>query len=346
MEMMGAITGLIGAGLQAQAQHDQLMFQYAHFNWEKERADQQDWFAQAARKDQYGNKTAYNRATNEWDVTLAPTQKEIQDAQQKEQLLELTKDAPAARKVTQAIQQRSADAKEPFLKASLGYQYDQPPSEGAIRSDLTGLMAQNDQRVAKQNQALTMRAAARLGQGAKASDIINATDQSLGDSTNVQNRMLQARNDALKEFSARTALHEQQWGTPMKMWADLMSQGGNIPQLPKGTSATDSTGAQQQAMLQAFNQGTSRVGSAFDALAGAAGKSPDLSAVAKALGSIKAGKGGGSSTSDANGGLMDVTDGSGDYQSRLNLSGFGTAPYDPSRNEWGVAGNDADSLFG
>ena len=336
MEMMGAITGLIGAGLQAQAQADQLQFQYAHFNWEKERADQQDYFAQASRKDQYGNKTGYNRATNEWDVTLAPTQKEIQDAQQKEQLLQLTQDAPAARKVTQAIQQRAADAKEPFLKASLGYQYDQPESEGAIRSDLTGLMAQNDQRQAKLNQALTMRAAARLGQGAKASDIINATDQSLGDSSNVKNRMLQARNDALKEFSARTALHEQQWGTPMKMWGDLMAQGGNIPQLPKGVGATDSTGAQQQAMLQAFNQGTSRVGSAFDSLASAAGKSPDLSAVAKALGSIKAGKGGGTQQSA-----------DGTMNSDYNLGSMYDWQQDvmngPSRNDWGLNSN--ESIF-
>ena len=331
MEMMGAITGLIGAGLQAQAQHDNLMFQYAHFNWEKERADQQDYFAQAARKDQYGNKTAYNPATNEWDVTLAPTQKEIQDAQQKEQLLQLTQDAPAARKVTQAIQQRAADAKEPFLKASLGYQYDQPESEGAIRSDLTGLMAQNDQKQAKLNQALTMRAAARLGQGAKASDIINATDQSLGDSSNVQNRMLQARNDALKEFSARTALHEQQWGTPMKMWGDLMAQGGTIPQIPR-SAITDSTGAQQQAMLQAFNQGTSKVGSAFDSLAAAAGKSPDLSAVAKALGSIKAGKSGG--TQQSSDGTMDSNGYSlgsmYDWQSDMG----------PSRNDWGLSQNE------
>ena len=346
MEMMGAITGLIGAGLQAQAQHDQLMFQYAHFNWEKQRASQQDWFAKAGRVDQYGNKTGYNEALNEWNVKLAPTQKEIQDAQQKEQLLQLTKDAPAARKVTQAIQQRAADAKEPFLRASLGYQYDQPPSEGAIRSDLIGLMAQNDQRVAKQNQALTMRAAARLGQGAKASDIINATDKSLGDSTNVANRMLQARNDALKEFSARTALHEQQWGTPMKMWGELMAQGGNIPQIPRGTAATDSTGAQQQAMLQAFNQGTSRVGSAFDALAGAAGKSVDLSGVAKALASIKGGKGGGGGKQQTQDSSLGSMDADGNYAPRTELAGWGTAPYDPTRNEWGVADSGSDSLFG
>jgi hypothetical protein len=97
--------------------------------------------------------------------------------------------------------------------------------------------------------------------------------------------MLQARNEAVKEFAGRQQLHEAQWGEPMKMWGNLMSQGGDIPGIPK-SALTDTTGAQQQAMLTAFNQGTSRVGSAFDSLAAAAGKSPDLSAVAKALASV------------------------------------------------------------
>ena len=285
MEMLGAITGLVGAGLQAQAQHDNLMFQYAHFNWEKERANQQDWFAQAARSDQYGNRTAYDRALNEWAVKLAPMQKEISDAQQKEQLLQLTKDAPAARKIKQAVQQRAYEAKEPFHQASIGYQYDQPPSEASIRSDLTGLMAQNDQARAKANQADVMRAAARLGRGGKASEIIQEVDANLGNENSMRARMLAARKDALQEFGARTNLHEQQWGKPMEVWGNLMAQGGDIPGIPK-SAFTDTSGQQQQAMLSAFNQGTSRVGSAFDSLAKAAGQSPDLSSVAKLMASI------------------------------------------------------------
>jgi hypothetical protein len=217
-------------------------------------------------------------------------QKDISDSSQKEQLLQLTKDAPAARKIKQAIQDRAYQAKDPFLKASLGYQFDQPESEGAIRSDLTGLLARNEMQRTKADQALVMRQAARLGRGADATKIINSADQSLGNADNVKNRMLQARTEALKEFSGRQQLHEAQWGAPMKMWGDLMAQGGDIPGIPK-SAFTDTTGAQQQQMLNAFNQGTARVGSAFDSLAGAAGKSVDLSGVAKALAGI--GKGGG-----------------------------------------------------
>jgi len=176
MEMLGAITGLIGAGLQAQAQHDQLMFQYAKFNWEKQRADKQDRFAAASRSDQYGNKTSYDELLNEWGVKLTPTQQKLMQGGEKEQLLQLTEDAPAARKIKRAVQARAAQAKEPFLKASLGYQFDQPKGESRIRSELTGLMAQNEMQKTKAEQALIMRQAARLGKGADASKIIQSAE--------------------------------------------------------------------------------------------------------------------------------------------------------------------------
>ena len=262
-----------------------LMFQYAHFNWEKERANQQDWFAQASRKDQYGNKTGYNRALNEWDTTLSPTQQQISDAQQKEQLLQLTKDAPAARKVKEAIQARAYDAREPFHKAATGYQFDLPPSQDALQSQLSRLMASNDMQKTKSDQSMIMRQAARLGRGGDASRIIQSADQNLGNANTSNNRMLQARNEALKEYAGRQQLHEAQWGEPMKMWGALMSQGGDMPNIPKN-AMPDVSGQMQQQLLSAFNQGTSRVGSAFDSLAAAAGKSPDLSAVAKALASV------------------------------------------------------------
>lgn len=295
MEMMGALVGLVGAGLQASAQAAQLNFQYAHFNWEKERADKQDWFAQAARSDMYGNVTGYDPVLNKWSVKLTPDQAAIRDAQQKEQLLQLTKDAPAARKIREAVQQRAYEAKEPFLKASLGYQYNQPPSEEAIRSQLTNLMATNDMLRSKADQALIMRQAARMGTGGRAADIINATDQQLGNADVTRNRMLEARKQALAEYGQRLTQHEAQWGTPMKVWGELMQQGGDIPSINKGNmdqSINSMINSQMQGMQSAMQSGTKGVSSAFDALAKAAGQSPDLSSVAKALSSMKMGSGG------------------------------------------------------
>jgi hypothetical protein len=329
MEMLGAITGLIGAGLQAKAQNDALMLGYAKFNWEKQRAGKQDRFAQATRADQYGNKTGYDELLNEWSVNLTPTQKQLMQGGEKEQLLQL-QDAGQARKIKRQIQDRALQAKEPYLKAAAGYQYDQPRSEKAIRSDLTGLLATNDMMKTKAEQALIMRQAARLGRGADATKIIQAADQKLGDKAAQQNRMLQARNEAVKEFAGRQQLHEAQWGTPMKLWGELMAQGGDIPNIPNRALA-DSTGAMQQGMASAFNAGTRGVSGAFDTLVGAAGKSPDLSSVVSAL--VSAGK--------------NARTGKNTHQTTYDdpqyggVSTVGKSIWDDSRDEYGVTNSDS-----
>lgn len=278
--MLGGIVGLVGAGLQAQAQAAQVQYEYAALNFQKQRAAKQDRFAQAGRTDMYGNRTGYNELLNEWSVKLAPDQEKIRDAQEKEQLLQLTEDAPASRAIRKRIQTRSKDAVEPFNKAQLGYQFDQPKSEAAIRSELTGLMAANDMERAKADQSLIMRSAMRLGSGAHATDIINATNQQLG--KDLPDRMLEARKQALAEHGQRVQQHEAEWGTPMRFWGDLMAQGGNMPDIPKGSleqALNAQIGQQQSGMASAFAQGTQGVSAAMQALAKSVGQSPNLSGI-------------------------------------------------------------------
>lgn len=285
--ILGAVTGLIGAGLQAQAQHDQLMFQYAHFNWEKQRAMEQDRFAQAARSDMFGNKTAYDRLLNEWRIDLTPEQRELRDLSTKEQKTQLAEDLPAARKQKRAIQQRAKEARQPFLEASLGYRYDQPKSEAALRSELTTLMATNAAARSKADQATIMRQALRMGKGGKAQEIIEATNAKIGEGN--QSRMMEARKQALAERAQGLQLHEAQYGKPMEVWGNLMSQGGDVPPLPKSSTGADLSGmisAQAQAMQAAQERGTRGVSGAFQGLASAAGKSPDLGSIVKALSGI------------------------------------------------------------
>ena len=318
--LIGGIVGLVGAGLQASAQASQVEYEYAALNWQKERAREQDRFAQASRTDMYGNVTGYDPILNKWNVTLTPDQQAIRDAGEKEQLLQLTQDAPAARKIRQAVQQRAAMAAEPFHEAASGYQYMQPPSEEAIRSELTGLMANNDMLRSKADQALIMRAGLRMGQGARAPDIIQATDQQLGNSQTIQNRMLEARKQALQEYGVRQQQHEVQYGTPMKVWGDLMSQGGDLPNISRSNvdqGINAMINSQMQGMNSAFNAGTQGVSSAMQALAGAVGKSPDFSAAASAFGKmLKPGD-------KKSGGSDDTT-----YDPTINTGGFSS--YYPS----------------
>jgi hypothetical protein len=257
------------------------------------------------------------------------------NAGQKEQLLQLTQDAPAARKIRQAVQARAQAAEAPFHTAALGYQYDQPPSEESIRSELTGLMANNDMLRSKADQALIMRSAMRMGSGAHPADIIQATDQQLGNAATAQNRMLEARKQALGEYNTRLQQHEAKWGTPMKVWGDLMSQGGDLPNIPKSNmdqSINSMISGQMSGMNQAFQAGTSGVSSAMQALAGAMGKSPDLSAAASAFGKMKFGGSNNAATSDT-------------YDPTVNQMGFST--FGPSQfSEANNAGyTDSSSTF-
>jgi hypothetical protein len=339
--MLGGIVGLVGAGLQAQAQAAQVQYEYAALNWQKQRAREQDRFAQAARVDMYGNRTGYDELLNEWSVKLAPDQAKIRDAQQKEQLLQLTEDAPAARAIRKRVQQRSKEAVEPFQRAQLGYQYDQPKSEGAIRADLTNLMATNDMLRSKADQSLIMRQAMRLGRGGKAQDIINATDAQLG--KNTPDRMLEARKQALAEHGQRVQQHEAEWGTPMRFWGDLMAQGGNMPEIGKNSleqALNAQIGQQSQGMQSAFAQGTQGVGSAMQALAAAVGKSPNLSGISfgKGGGMGGAGKGTGTGATVRDDQIYDPT---ADYGSN-NLFGGGFG----GSGGWGSGWGDDRSAYG
>jgi hypothetical protein len=288
---LGAITSLVGIGLQAQAQAAQMNLQYAQFNWQKQRAREQDRFAQAGRQDAYGNETYFDSGLNKWMTKLTPMQKEISQAGEKEQRLQLTQDAPAARKIRAAVQKRSEEAKEPYNRAMNAYQYAQPPSELSIRNDLTQLMATNNMARSKADQALLMRQAARLGTGAKAEEIIGAVDQKLG--AGQKDALLAARNQAVQERAARVASHETEFGPQLKMWADLMQQGGNLPDMPKSSLNQDlgsAISSQNAAMQRAFASGTEGVSGAFSGLAGAAGKSPSFEGLAQILAGIDKGK--------------------------------------------------------
>jgi hypothetical protein len=304
--MIGGIVGLIGAGLQASNQAAQIEEEYAALNWQKQRAVQQDWFAQAGRQDAFGNVTKYNPATNMWEVHLTGEQQNIQDAQQREQLLQLTQDAPAARKMRQALQQRAQEAEQPYKKAALGYQYDLPPTVPALQSQLTTLMATNDMLKSKADQALIMRSALRMGQGANPAEIIKAVSDQLGASDVTNNRLLQARKQAIGEETQLQQQHETQYGKPMSVWANIMQQGGNLPSGPSTTSTINQalnsaiTG-QQSGMTNAFNAGTTGVSNAMQALAKAMGQSPDLSKVAELFAKMKFGGAGTGGTEDPTG---------------------------------------------
>jgi hypothetical protein len=280
MEMLGAITGLIGAGLQASSQAASQEIAMANLMFQRQQAAKQERLSTATRTDAYGNEQYYDYGLNKWVSKLTPTQGQIIHGGEQEQLRQLTEDATRKRELERRQEQRSLGATRPYNEAIVRYQYDQPEGEAAIRNDLETLMLTANMRKGKQNQDTLARQALRLGRGADIPRLIKATDDELAAQT--ADAMLQARQGATTEASARKQQHEQVFLPEITKWAQIMDAGGaggqaQFSQVPQQLDAIQ--GQQESVMMQALKDASSEVGKAYDKLGTAAGKSVDLSGI-------------------------------------------------------------------
>jgi hypothetical protein len=284
MEMLGAITGLIGAGLQAKAQADAQQVAWANLIYQKQRDAANQRFASATRSDAFGNQEKYNDLLNKWETILTPTQNRIMKAGEQEQLLSMTEDAMRNRRQKQRAEQTAINAGKNFQQALAGYKYDQPKSELANRDELERLLIDNNAQQMKDDQGLIARQALRMGKGADYARIIKATDDAMGQK--LPALMLQARDQAKTEHAQAVQQHQQQYLPEMQNWEQLMSQGGGDAGL-KFSNVPQEVQAMQQGMASAIQSamqsGASSIGSAYNSLATTMGKSPDLKPIIAAL---------------------------------------------------------------
>lgn len=286
MEMLGAITGLIGAGLSAANNAAAQNIQWANLQYQKQHDADMERFAGASRVDAYGNVQSYNPVTNKWEIVLTPTQKQITQAGEAEQLRSLTEDAARNRRQKERAEKTALQAGENFQQALAGYKYDQPASETATRDELERLLLTAGNQQAKDNQGIIARQALRMGKGADYARIIKETDDALGQK--LPQTMLQAREQAIQERGNKVQQHQQQYLPEIQNWEQLMSQGGGDAGLrfsntPQELQAMQ--GSMAGAIQSAMQAGGSAIGNAYSNLASTVGKPVDLSGVAKAFAS-------------------------------------------------------------
>ncbi len=294
MEMLGALTGLIGAGLSASNQAAQQNIEWANLIFQKQQAQKQNRFASAARTDAFGNKQGYDDILNEWVTTLTPTQKQIMQGTEKEQLQSVTEDADRNRRQRRRAEQTAIEAGKEYGQTLNNYRFDQPHSEDAIRDELEQLMLGGNQQRMKDEQGIVARQALRMGKGADMAKIIKATDDQLGQMS--PDLILKARQAGIGERAQRLQQHDARYLPELKQWSDLMAQGGGDAQLQYSNVPSElqaMQGAQANAIQHAMDSEASNVGSAYKGVAAAAGKPIDLSSAAKAFSGLdKAGKSG------------------------------------------------------
>ena len=288
--ILGAGAGLAGAALQAQAQQTANIINYMNLQFQKRNADKQNRFAQAARGDAYGNKQSYDEILNEWKIALTPTQNKIIKAGEAEQLRSLTEDAARNRAIKRQQRERGLEAGKDYSRVLADYRYGGPKSELAIRDELTSLLAGVEREQSGKQKALMMNAAMREGRGGDVASIIKGFDDASGKT--LAGNMLQARQQAAQEYSARTQQHMQRTLPVLAELQKLMDMGGG-PLLPMSETPGALAGLQQNQAAgigAAMQHEASNVGGAFANLAKSSGQSPDFSSIAKSLSGIGGGK--------------------------------------------------------
>lgn len=288
-EMLGAVTGLVGAGLSAQAQQTANLINYMNLQFQKQNAAKQFRLSTAARGDAYGNKQRYDDILNEWIMSLTPTQNQIIKAGEKEQLLSLTEDARRNRAIKEQQRERGIDAGKDYHRVLASFRYGGPKSELAIRDELTNLLAGVTREKAGKNKTELIRAAMREGRGGDTAAILKAFDDDMGSS--LAANMLQARQMGAQEYAQRTAQHTQNHLPVLQELQRLMDMGGDS-QLRFSDTPQQLAGLQQQqfaGIASALQNEAGNVGGAYKNLAASMGKSPDLSGIAKSLGSMGGG---------------------------------------------------------
>ena len=205
-------------------------------------ADRQFQLASAGRTDVYGNKMTYDPASNSWKLALTPEQQDITSASQNEQLKQLTQDAARNRNILNSAAERGRGAGEDYNRAIAGYRYDQPPSEDAIRSQISSLLSQADEQRRMNSSSLVGREALRIGKGSSIPQIVKAANDQLG--AEMPNRLLQARETALQESGTRQQQHNSKYLPALAQFSKtaMGGLGGNIDTTPPGADLAGQQG--------------------------------------------------------------------------------------------------------
>lgn len=355
--IFGALVSGVGIALQYSAQQEANQIAWRNLQFQQRMARDQFDLASAARTDAYGNKQSYNPYTKEWKIALTPTQNQIIKAGETEQLKSLTEDATRNRILSRQKFDRAQQAREGYNDALAGYEYDQPPSEAAIRSQILDALTFGAQQAKNATQDTLTKQALRLGRGADIPKIIQQGNEALG--SRLQDLMAKSRDAARGEFVQRSQLHDQKYLPEIQAFDRIMQEAGpqqlqgfsNVPQQLQAMQ-----GQQASAIEEALSRGASEVGGAYSQLANALGKSPDFSGLAKAFSGFGGGGGGGGGRkTKASGGNnpgwftpVPISGGSGydtfGYNYDDNLSLPAQPPQRTSYNDWNWDWNDG-ALF-
>lgn len=290
--VLGVIASLAGVIAQAQAQAQQAQIMRENLAFQKQQADREYDLSTAARTDAFGNETSFDDLLKKWIIELAPMQKRLVKAGEREQLLGLTEDAGRQRDLRRSQEGRSREARDVYNDLLADFRYDEPDDEDTIFDRIIGDTAAMRTETGNAAKNAIGGQAARLGRGGDVNKLLQTIVGGVGTSD-----VAQARSQAFQEAGARKQQHRgllDELGTFANIWDAVGEAPLRFSDAPGRMDAT------QQDMLSriaaAISGGASRVGSAYSRLANTM-QAPDFGSLASSLNSLKlGGRGGGSVT--------------------------------------------------
>lgn len=286
--LFGAGASIFGAIMQAKAQKEQRDLSYMSLFEQKRAAREQEALAKATRSDAYGNKIQYRDGIG-FETKTTPLTSAILSSQQKEQLAQFREDAPRARAAAERIDKRAIKAGDVFDKRFNDYEHKRRKSSDEYEADaiIDALMAKNSSKGGAKTSALA-RTAARSGDYNTLLRTVTAAKKAGDEGFNLSAVIADAKRGGkqqhLAEKGAEDAADFGELGQ-LRSIADAIVS----PNLNFANENAALSGRQDQALtgLISTNAANSqRIGQAYNAVATAAGQSPNLGGVASALSRI------------------------------------------------------------
>lgn len=283
--LLGALVSGAGIFADAGAKKDANNINWASL-FETKRANRAtEGLQRSSRRDAYGNLLKYTKGIG-WEIDTTPMTKAIMDSQQKEELANLTQDAPRNRAAAERMDTRSKMGSEEFTKQFNEYKYRPRTSEAADIADSTNTLLSGRRKGLDEASAMLARQLMRTGGSSELASVYKNADDTyaktlsdamlegkrLGRATNQQRQMddLQGMGG---ELSFLKGISDQTTTTPV----------GN----PGGQYNSDMTGRADQALQQLVGAMQSSRGAsqqAYSTLAhGVANSAPDFSGLASSL---------------------------------------------------------------
>lgn len=291
----GLSAGVSGAGIMAQSQANQNATNLGYLQlYETRRQNRErEELAKATRQDAYGNETVYIPGIG-FRTNTTPLTSSILDAEQKEQLANLTQDAPRNRAAAERRDARSQLADEDFTGLLSEYRNRERPNREVIEHQaLRDALMAREQGKREATDVLSRQAMRMNNSGALAQV---AKQVSEGNQGSLAQALASARDVGRQRYGQEVALDQQEYLPNLQLLSSLADGTTTSPVSMSGHSGQITSANERglQTLLQQLSQSQAATSSAYGPLMAAAGRSVDygpLAGAARMLGNLSFGGG-------------------------------------------------------